>query len=88
MMMDDDSCGLAESMSCGLVPNALRGMLPATWPRSMTFLVVQENPELAGKISPELVLQCSDGIEYSDCKRWFDKFCIDQTNLAANQCLG
>ena len=41
-----------DAMSCGRVPNAPRGMLPATWPRSMTFLVGQEILKFAGKISP------------------------------------
>ena len=44
--------------------NALRGMVPATWPTSMTRLHVKYNQELTGKISWELVLQCSRGILY------------------------
>ena len=41
--------------------NALRGMLPATWPTSRMRFDVEHNLEFAGKIAQELVLQCSRG---------------------------
>ena len=61
---------VAHSPSC--IGNMLRGMLPATCPTSMTRLDVEHNPELAGKISRELVLQCSRGIMYYHCKKDYE----------------
>ena len=58
--------------SPSFIGNMLRGMLPVTWPTSMTRLDVEHNPELACKISRELVLQCSRGILYHHCKKAYE----------------
>jgi hypothetical protein len=53
-----------------LASNALTGCLPTHWPVSLKVLLVNDNPELAGVITKDLIVQC-DSIVYTGCKqRW------------------
>ena len=38
------------------------------WPASLTWLTLNNNPDLHGTVTKKLVLQCSGGITFSGCK--------------------
>jgi len=67
---DFSACTQLEKIT--LSENNLTGALPAPWPASLRLLDVCLNPDLAGFLTADLVLQ-SEKPNYTGCKARWDK---------------